>query len=349
MIPRRDLLKRLSAVAAAAGLPLAASAAPAPDATGDGGPKPSPATDRVGELLPTRTLGRTGEQVTLLGLGGHHVGQPDTDKEAEALVDAALAGGIRFVDTAVSYQSGGSESRMGRILVPKYRDVVYLMSKTNAKDAAGVRGQLDGSRQRMGVDVIDLYQVHSIESVADVDERIDNGVVDALLEAKEAGTVRHLGFTGHRDPAAFHHMLDRLGKMGVKFEAAQMPMNVIDRGYVSYLETVLPRLVAEGYGVLAMKTLAGGNLAGKDESWGGNSPPPISVIPDRISLAEAFGYVWSLPTSCLISGMNNPDHLEQNLAAARGYSGMTPKEADAVLARVADQAGRQIEFYKMQA
>ena len=343
MLPRRDLLKRLSAVAAAAGLPLAASAAPE---AGDAG---GPAADRVGELLPTRTLGRTGERVTMLGLGGHHIGQPGTDAEASALIEAGLAGGVRFVDTAVSYQSGGSESRIGRILVPRYRDVVYLMSKVNAKDAAGARSQLDGSRKRMGVDVIDLYQIHSLESVADVDQRIDNGVVDVLLEAREAGTVRHLGFTGHRDPAAFHHMLDRLDAMGVRFEAAQMPMNVIDRGYVSYLETVLPRLVEAGYGVLAMKTLAGGNLAGKDESWGKNSPPPVAGVPDRISLDEAFGYVWSLPTACLISGMATMDHLQQNLAAAKAYRGMSPDQADAVLAKVADQAGRLIEFYKKEA
>ena len=346
MLPRRDLLKRLSAAAAA--LPLAGSAA-AEAAPSEGSSPAAPPRDRLGELLPTRALGRSGEQVTILGIGGAHVGGIKKEKDAERLIDEALAGGIRFVDTAVSYQSGGSEKRLGKLLVPKHRDLVYLMSKVNAKDAKGTREQLDGSRKRLGVDVIDLYQMHSIESPEDVDDRLNNGVLDALLEAKAAGTIRHIGFTGHRDPAAFHRMLDRLEGRGVELDAAQMPMNLLDPSYLSYIETVLPRLVEKGYGVLAMKTLAGGNLTGVDKSWGGNSPPPVAVIPKRVSLEEAFGYVWSLPTACLISGMEDTRELEQNLAAARSYAGMKPERADELVAKVADQAGREIEYYKKQA
>ncbi len=349
MIPRRDLLKSLSGLAAAglsaAGLPVSAAQAEAPAADTPA----APATDRVGELLPTRPLGRSGEAMTLLGLGGYHVGAIGSERDAEALIDEALAGGIRFIDTAVSYQSGGSEERFGKLLTPKYRDAVYLMSKVNAKDAAGTREQLEGSLRRLKADVIDLYQIHSIESEADVDERLDNGVLDELLQAREEGKIRHIGFTGHRDPAAFHRMLDRLDERGLDLDAAQMPMNVIDPGYLSYIETVLPRLVEKGYGVLAMKTLAGGNLTGVDKSWGKNSPPPVAVIPQRLTLDEAFGYVWSLPTSCLVSGMETVTELQQNLAAARSYAGMTPERADELLAAAADQAGRSIEYYKKQA
>lgn len=346
MLPRRDLLKRLSALAALAG----ASTVPTGALAGEAAEKPAkPASDRIGEVLPVRPLGRTGESVTALGLGGAHVGKIEREKDAEALIEAAIAGGIRFIDTAVSYQNGGSESRLGRLLVPKFRDSVYLMSKVNAHDAAGARKQLEGSLERLGVDVIDLYQIHSIESPEDVDKRLDNGVLDVLLEARSAGSIRHIGFTGHRDPAAFHRILDRLEELGLELDAAQLPINVIDPGYVSYTETVLPRLVQKGYGILAMKTLAGGNLTGVDNSWGGNSPPPISVIPDRLSLDEAFGYVWSLPTCTLVSGIENLRELKQNLAAARGYTGMTPERADELVAACADQAGRLLEFYKMQA
>ena len=348
MIPRRELLKSLSGLAAAgfaaAGVPAAAAA----EAPGKEPPAP-PVSDRIGAVLPTRPLGRSGERVTILGLGGAHVGGIGSERDAEALIEEALAGGIRFIDTAVSYQSGGSERRFGKLLTPKYRDVVYLMSKVNAKDAAGTRKQLEGSLRRMKVDVIDLYQIHSIESEEDVDDRLENGVLDELLQARDEGKIRHIGFTGHRDPAAFHRMLDRLEERGLDLEAAQMPMNVIDPGYLSYIETVLPRLVERGYGVLAMKTLAGGNLTGVDKSWGGNSPPPVAVIPQRLTLDEAFGYVWSLPTACLVSGMETTLELKQNLAAARAYTGMTPERADELLAAAADQAGRTIEYYKRDA
>ncbi|BAM03646.1 aldo/keto reductase [Phycisphaera mikurensis] len=348
MLPRRDLLKRLSAVAAAAGLPLAAGAEGSSSSAAGSAPS-APARDRVGELLPTRPLGRTGERVTVLGLGGYHVGAIGSERDAEALIEEAMAGGIRFIDTAVSYQNGGSEQRFGELLVPKHRDVLYLMSKVNAKDARGTRKQLDGSLKRLGVDVIDLYQIHSLESVGDVDERLDNGVLDELMKARDEGKIRHIGFTGHRDPAAFHRMLDRLDGLGTHLDAAQMPMNVIEPGYLSYTETVLPRLVEHGYGVLAMKTLAGGNLTGVDKSWGKNSPPPVAVIPQRVSLEDAFGYVWSLPVASLISGMEDAVELRQNLAAASGFGGMTAARADELLAACADQAGRQIEYYKKDA
>ena len=131
--------------------------------------------DRLGELLPTRTLGRTGEAVTMLGVGGWHIGRMD-ESEAQATIDAALEGGVRFFDSAESYQSGGSESRLGKLLVPKYRDVAFIMTKTTARDADGARQHLEDSLRRLNTDHLDLWQVHAVESPDDVDNRIQNGV-----------------------------------------------------------------------------------------------------------------------------------------------------------------------------
>jgi predicted aldo/keto reductase-like oxidoreductase len=166
-----------------------------------------PAYDPWGSILPLRSLGQTGEKVTMLGLGGAHLEFLD-DRAAQAMIEAAIEQGIRFFDNSQGYEDGESEAKYGRSLTPKYREDIFLMTKTDARDAASARTELESSLRRLATDHLDLWQVHAIESAADVDERHRNGVFQVMTEAKQSGKVRHLGFTGHRTPAAHLRILE---------------------------------------------------------------------------------------------------------------------------------------------
>ncbi len=160
-----------------------------------------PASDQLGQTLPRRLLGRTGEKVTMLGLGGFHVGSLN-DRNAQALIEAAIEGGIRFFDNAQQYQSGGSEAKYGRLLTPKYREHVFLMTKTVARDADTAQQDLGGSLRRLRTDHLDLWQMHAVDSPADVEQRQRDGVLQVMAEAKKSGKTRYIGFSGHRTPAS---------------------------------------------------------------------------------------------------------------------------------------------------
>jgi len=284
----------------------------------------------------------------MLGLGGSHlIHAGRSEAESEALVEVAMASGIRFVDTAQQYGGGESERRLGLYLTPKYRDVVYLMTKTQATEATGARRDVEECRKRLGVDVIDLMQIHHIESPEAVDQRIDAGVLDVLLEAREQGKIRHLGFTGHDTPRAHLRMLERLDKMGVQLDTVQMPINVVDPGYESFILGVLPELVKRDYGVLAMKTLAFGQITGQNTSWkrGRESSAP-AIVPEQMSLDEALGFAWSLPVSTLISGMPVPEQIRQNAAMARAFTAFDEARRQALVDKAAPFAGPEVEFYK---
>ncbi|MEO0514362.1 MAG: aldo/keto reductase [Planctomycetota bacterium] len=302
--------------------------------------------DRLGKLLPMRRLGRTGEWVTTLGFGGSHMIQNKSEAQSAALIEAALEEGVRFFDTAQQYGNGESESRMGRSLTPKYRDVIYLMTKTQARERGRALQDMDECRQRLNVDVIDLMQIHHIHNPQDVDNLVDNGVVDVLLEAREQGKIRHLGFTGHDTPKAHLHMLKRLDGLGVEFDTVQMPMNVADPGYESFIVEVLPTLIERDYGVLAMKTLAYGHLAGQKNGWTRGKKIAPRVVPERMSLAEALGFVWSLPISTLISGTPTVEMLRENAGLARAHVDLPEAARLALADKAAEFAGPDLEFYK---
>jgi aryl-alcohol dehydrogenase-like predicted oxidoreductase len=290
--------------------------------------------DRLGPLLPLRRLGATGRQVPLLGLGGWHVGDLPR-REVPALIEAALAGGVRFFDTAESYQDGESERRYGEFLVPRYRDDVFLMSKTTAPDAETARRHLEGSLRRLRTEQLDLWQVHAIRDADDVDDRLTNGVVEELHRQRDAGRVRHIGFTGHRTPAAHRRMLERDDTL----ETCQMPVNLLDPSYESFVTGVLPQLVERDVGVLAMKTLANGRFF-REQAAGGR------VIPDRSSLHDALAFGWSLPVAVLIYGPDNIAQLRQTLDIARGVTGLDGAARQALVERAADLAGPALEYYK---
>ena len=328
MIGRRKFLKSMAGLTA--GILLSSQT----NARGD-----SQLSDRLGERLPTRTLGRTGEAVTMLGVGGWHIGRM-SESDAQATIEAALEGGVRFFDSAESYQNGGSESHLGKLLTPKYRDVVYLMTKTTARDADGARRHLEESLRRLATDYLDVWQVHAVESPDDVDGRIQGGVFDVMAEAKASGKARHIGFTGHTRPAAHQRVLEKSDI----FDICQMPINLADPSYESFIQGVLPILVERNMGVLAMKTLAnGGFFGGSQQGEHGDNP---KLVPYRVSIAEAVHFAWSLPISVLITGPDKPEHIKEKIGLARSFTGMDEAQRQALIEKVADMAGQRVEFYK---
>jgi aryl-alcohol dehydrogenase-like predicted oxidoreductase len=336
-LDRRDFLRSLAALSAAVTLP-----PHLPLFAGE-----TPRSDALGELLPQRRLGRASESVTAFCLGGAHIEATMGRADAQRVIERSIELGCRFFDTAEAYGRGESERRFGEFLIPKYRKHVFVMTKTQARTAEAAERSLKESLERLGTDHLDLWQMHEIGSPEDVDARIRDGVLDVFLEAKKAGKSRYIGFTGHARPAAHLRMLERLKERGVELDTCQMPMNVVDPHYESFVLNVLPELVSRGYGVLAMKTLAFGQLLGKPTSWRADRKGGAAkVIGDRISIAEALGFVWSLPVCTVVSGVTNLDELEQNARICRDHPTLGAKEREALIAKVADFAGPAMEFYK---
>ena len=325
---RRSLLKWMAGLTA--GLLLSSQT----NARGD-----SQSSDRLGTLLPRRQLGRSGSAVTMLGVGGWHIGRM-SERDAQATIEAALEGGVRFFDSAETYQSGGSESRLGKLLTPKYRDVVYLMTKTTARDADGAQRHLEDSLRRLATDYLDLWQVHAVDSPDDVDGRISKGVFEVMVKAKASGKVRQIGFTGHKRPDAHLRVLEKSDI----FDTCQMPVNLADPSYESFILGVLPTLVERQLGVLAMKTLAnGGFFGGSKHGEHGDNP---KLIPERVSITEAIHFTWSLPISVLITGPDNIEQMKEKIAQARSFVGMDSQQRQVLIEKVADLAGKRVEFYK---
>ncbi|MDJ0913809.1 MAG: aldo/keto reductase, partial [Desulfobacterales bacterium] len=251
-------------------------------------------SDRLGKLLPLRKLGSSGPVVTNLGVGGDHVGSA-SEKDAQAIIEKALEEGVRFFDNAPFYSSGKSEERYGKFLAPKYRDVSFIMTKTLATNKKDALKDLDGSLTRMKTDYVDLWQVHALTSPNDAEQRVRNGVLDAFLEARKKGKVRHIGFTGHSSYKAHLKMLEEIKKQGVKMTASQMPVNPADPHFESFVTHVVPRCVKAGIGVLAMKTLAYGRFFGGNKGWQRTEVSVKPIIPAILSVEDVFGFVWSLP------------------------------------------------------
>jgi len=332
MFNRREFLKTLAA--AVPGLMISCNS------------KTSDERDKLGVVLPKRMLGRTGEAVTMLGVGGYHIGWT-TEKDAQATIEEALAGGVRFFDTAESYSDGESELRYGRYLTPKFREHVFIMTKSTGKDAKTVQQHLDDSLKRLNTDYLDLWQVHAISDPEDVDNRIENGVLDVFMQAKASGKVRYIGFTGHRNPMAHKRMLERTAESDI-FDTCQMPVNVLDPSYYSFIEGVTPTLQQRNIGLLAMKTLADGRFfpvkQRLDEvQWQTDKP----VIPDRIRVSDALNFAWSLPVSVLITGAENASLMKEKINLARNFTKFDNAEREDLIGKVADLAADgKVEYFK---
>ncbi len=301
--------------------------------------------DKWGKILPLRKLGKTGKNVTMLGLGGFHVGWT-TEKDAREVIEKAIEGGIRFFGTAESYANGVSEIRYGKYLVPKYRDEVFIMSKSTATDGITAKKHLEGSLKRLKCDYIDLWQVHSLQSPEDVDNRIKNRVLEVFEKAKAEGKVKHIGFTGHQNPFAHKHMLDKTADNDI-FETVQMPINVIDSHFHSFIKNVLPFAIDRNFGVLAMKTLSDGRFFKEKKvldkiQWESDDP----LVPNYISVKEALYFVWSLPVSVLITGAENKELVREKIELARNFTNLSENERYELINKVAKKAGNDIEYYK---
>ena len=330
MIDRRAFLKSMASLTTGVLLSSACAENDGEDTTN---------SDRLGTLLPTRRLGRTGEAVTMLGIGGWHIGDM-AEKEAQKTIEIALEGGVRFIDSAESYQGGRSETRLGKLLVPKYRDDVFLMTKTRAENAEDAWRHLEGSLTRLNTDRLDLWQMHSVQNPADVNERINNGVLDVLLEAKATGKTRYIGFTGHASPAAHERVLEQTDI----FDTCQLAMNLVDVSYESFIERVVPILIERNIGIIGMKALANGGFFGGSQH--GRHGPNPKVVPDRVSISEAIRFIWSLPVSTLVTGPDNAEQMQEKIDIAKNFTGMEDDERQALIEKVEDMAGTTVEFYK---
>jgi predicted aldo/keto reductase-like oxidoreductase len=306
--------------------------------------------DSLGQVLPMRKLTRDGERVTAFCLGGYHLGFTDNPKQAEQMIERSMQLGIRFYDNARKYQQGRAEEYMGRFLTPKYRDKIFLMSKAPDRSGQGVRIQLDESLKALQTDYLDLWQIHALQTPEDVDKRMAAGVLDVFLEAKEKGKVRYIGFTGHRNPKTLLHFLDFLDKRGLLLDTCQMPLNVCDPSFESFEEHVLPVLLEKEYGVIAMKTMAGGSLMGGRID---TTPDDISTkdIPDVVSktdltLANLHQYVYSLPVSTLCSGCRELHEIEENVAVLNNLKNLSDADKKKLIEIARPYAGLVVENYK---
>jgi len=306
----------------------------------------APTSDRLGDLLPLRNLGAGGPVVTNLGAGGDHIGSA-SERDAQAIIEKALEEGIRFFDNAPLYSDGVSEERFGKFLTPNYRDVSFIMTKTLARNKADALTDLDASLSRMKTDYVDLWQVHALETSERVEERVRDGILDALLEAQESGKVRYIGFTGHDSFEGHLKLLEEIEARGVKMDAAMIPVNPADPHFKSFIMNVLPKCVEAGIGVLAMKTLAYGRLLGGNQGWRRTEVSLEPAIPDVISLEEAFGFAWSLPVTCLVSGMESVEQVSQNAAMARETWNWNQAELQRRIDALAPFSGPDLEFYKL--
>ena len=287
----------------------------------------------AGGELPRRTLGRTGASVSIVGLGGFHIGKQQDPAESVRIIRAAVDGGITFLDNSWDYNEGQSELRMGEALRGGYRERVFLMTKFDGRDAASAARQIDESLRRLRTDHVDLLQFHEIIRPTDP-ERIfaRRGAIEAALAARKAGKARFLGFTGHKSPEIHLSMLRACEAHGFRPDTVQMPLNVLDASHDSFQAKVLPELVRRGIGVLGMKPF------GDD----------FVLRSGAVSPEDGLRYAMSVPgVDVTITGIDAPAILDQALRLARGFEPLSA-EARAALERkaAAVAADGQFEAYK---
>jgi predicted aldo/keto reductase-like oxidoreductase len=283
--------------------------------------------------MPMRTLGRTGVQVSAIGLGGWHLGFDYIDEELSTrIIRTAIDNGINFMDNCWDYNDGASEIRMGKALRDGYRERVFLMTKIDGRTKQEAAKQLDESLRRLQTDHVDLVQHHEILRYEDPHRIFDDeGANAALLEAREAGKIRFIGFTGHKDPHIHLYMLEVAKQNGFEFDTVQMPLNVMDAHYRSFEKMVLPELVKQNTGVLAMKTLANGTI----------------LESKTVTAIECLHYALNLPASVVITGCEDMDDLEQALTAARTFKPLTDEQVSSLLSKTAKPAARgEFELFK---
>ena len=284
------------------------------------------------EGMPYRTLGRTGEKVSIVGLGGYHIGSQSDEQESIRIIRTALDNGINFLDNCWDYNGGASEVRMGRALRDGYRKKAFLMSKIDGRTNNVAAQQIDESLRRLQTDHIDLMQFHEVIRGTDPDRIFGaGGGMEAMLDAKKAGKIRYIGFTGHKSPDIHLQMLETGFARQFTFDTVQMPLNVMDAHYNSFEKRVLPVLVKHNIGVLGMKPMG----------------DHIILESKTVTAIECLHYAMNLPTSVVITGCDSVPILEQALNAARTFKPMNKDEVASLLSKTSKAAQNgQYEQYK---
>ena len=293
---------------------------------------PQQAFAATGEI-PRRTLGRTGAKVSIVGIGGYHIGSKSVSEEMGIrIVRTALDSGINFLDNCWDYNDGESERRMGRALRDGYRQKAFLMTKVDGRTAVEAQRQLDESLSRLQTDHIDLIQVHEVIRMNDP-ERVfaPGGAMETLEKARKAGKVRFIGFTGHKSPAMHLHMIETATKHNYTFDTVQMPINVMDAQYNSFAGQVIPVASRLKMGILGMKSIGGG----------------VFVQSKTVKPVECLHYAMSQQVDCVITGCDSMTILDQALGLARNFQPLSHAEIKELLARTSTEAANgELEKYK---
>jgi aryl-alcohol dehydrogenase-like predicted oxidoreductase len=281
-----------------------------------------------------RTLGKTGEKVSAIGLGGAHIGRAASAELATTLVRTAVDRGITFMDNCWDYVDGEAERRMGNALRDGYRQKVFLMTKFDGRTRQSAAQQIDESLQRLQTDHIDLMQYHENIRLEDPDRFFAaGGPLEALLEARKAGKIRYIGFTGHKDPIVHLRMLELAAQHNFHFDSCQMPLNVMDYHFRSFAHQVVPKLVEQGIAVLAMKTMGGAD--------------GVILKSKTVTPIECLHYALNLPTSVVITGMDTLERVEQAVEAARTFKPMSKQEVAKLVSKTRDAAAKgEFELFK---
>jgi predicted aldo/keto reductase-like oxidoreductase len=278
-----------------------------------------------------RTLGKTGEKVSLLGLGGYHIGVQQDEQLSIRIIRSAIDQGVNFMDNCWDYNRGQSEIRMGKALLDGYRQKVFLMTKIDGRGKDSAARQIDESLKRLQTDRIDLLQHHEIIRMEDPDRIFaSGGAMEAVLAARKAGKIRFIGFTGHKDPLVHLRMLEIAHKHEFRFDAVQMPLNVMDAHFRSFGKQVLPLLLEDQIGVLGMKPMGSGEI----------------LKSKTVTPIECLHYAMSLPISVVITGIDSMEILSQDLEAVRSFKPLAPEAMAEILKRTSAVAaeGRYEQF-----
>ncbi len=310
---RRDFLKTATVAAAGSVAPAGAQSA-----------QPSPATQRPeSPNMIYRVLGRTGERVSAIGIGGYHLGKQQDPDESIRLLRTAIDRGITFMDNCWDYNGGISEVRMGQALRDGYRLKVFLMTKIDGRDKNTAARQIEQSLGRLQTDVIDLLQFHEVIRLDDPDVIFaPGGAIEAVQEARQAGKIRYIGFTGHKDPSVHLRMFETADKHGFHFDTVQMPINVMDAHFRSFLNGVAPVAQEHGTAILAMKTFG----------------DPYILQSKTVTPMEALHFGLNSPASVVITGIDSPAILDQAFQAVESFRPMDPQQVAAILAKTKDAA-----------
>jgi predicted aldo/keto reductase-like oxidoreductase len=319
---RRDFLK----TAAAAGVP-AVTPGLLPGLAADEKADPAAKLERPDETVKGdmryRALGRTGEKVSLIGLGGHHIGRQNEESESIKIIRTAIDAGVTFMDNSWDYHDGVSEIRMGKALKDGYRQKVFLMTKIDGRTRVAAAKQIEDSLVRLQTDRLDLVQHHEVIRLEDPDRIFaEGGAQEAVRDAQKAGKVRFIGFTGHKDPLVHLRMLEVAAKYNFQFDTVQMPLNVMDAHFRSFGQKVLPVLVKEKIGVLGMKSMGDGNV----------------LKSKAVTPVECLHFAMTLPTSVVITGIDSLEILKQALEVVKTFKPLTNEQIEALLARTAKAA-----------